>query len=63
MAPHDNLAGQVWEEAIVDVIDSAKGMVVLLSHQSSESQHVRREVARAAECKIPVLPLRLHAEQ
>lgn len=44
MAPRDIPPSADWAESIIDGIDSASGMVLLLSRHSNESPQVRREV-------------------
>ncbi len=59
IAPRDILSSCDWAESIIDGIDSASGMVLLLSRHSNESPQVRREVERAVSRGIPIHPLLL----
>ncbi len=59
IAPRDILSSSDWAESIIDGIDSASGMVLLLSRHSNESPQVRREVERAVSRGIPIHPLLL----
>lgn len=59
IAPRDILSSADWAESIIDGIDSASGMVLLLSRHSNESPQVRREVERAVDKGVPIHPLLL----
>jgi hypothetical protein len=57
-APRDVPYAVDYEEAIVDAISASKLMLLILSVQSNDSKHVKREVQNACreEPQIPVLP-------
>lgn len=59
IAPRNILPAEDWAESIIDGIDSAAGMVLLLSRYSNESPQVRREVERAVDKGITIYPLLL----
>lgn len=59
IAPRDILSSSDWAESIIDGIDSASGMVLLLSRHANESPQVRRELERAVSRGIPIHPLLL----
>lgn len=59
IAPRDILSSCDWAESIIDGIDSASGMVLLLSRHANESPQVRRELERAVSRGIPIHPLLL----
>ena len=44
IAPRDVTPGELYSEAIVHAIDSAKVVVLILSQNAAVSQHVLREV-------------------
>jgi hypothetical protein len=60
IAPRDILPSADWAEQIIDGIDAAWTLLLLLTVASNQSQQVRREVERAVYKKIPVLPLRIN---
>ncbi len=59
MAPRDILPGREWGEAIVTAISEAKTMILIFSAASNESQQVLREVERAVNKKITIVPFRI----
>jgi hypothetical protein len=63
IAPRDILAGMEWGQAIVEAIGSAKVMVLLLSASANKSSQIPKEVDRATNKGVPVLPLRIENVQ
>jgi hypothetical protein len=61
VAPRDVLPGMVWGDAIVRAIETARLMVVVVSGDSNESTHVHREVGRAIEKDVVVVPVRIES--
>lgn len=59
VAPRDIVAGADWSESIVDGIQGAKAMLLILSSHSNISKQVLREIERAANRGIPILPFRI----
>ena len=59
IAPRDVLPGMEWAETIVDAIDGSRVLVLVLSSSSNISPHVMREVGRAVDNSIPIIPLRI----
>ncbi len=59
IAPRDIPSSSDWAESIIDGIDSASSMVLLLSRHSNQSPQVRRELERAVSRGIPIHPLLL----
>ncbi len=59
IAPRDILPGANWGEAIIDALSSSKAMVLIFSANSNESGQVVREVERAINKNIPVIPFRI----
>lgn len=57
MAPRDITSGTEWAESIVNAINTCKVFVLVLSSDSNSSPHVVREVGRAANRGIPILPV------
>lgn len=60
-APRDVIPGQNFAEAILEAIESSRLMVVVLSNQSNQSQHVPREVERAVHHNVVVVPFRIES--
>jgi hypothetical protein len=59
MAPRDILPGAEWGASIVKAIAGAKVMVLIFSGNANESRQVTREVERAVNKGIPVIPVRI----
>ena len=59
IAPRDILAGMSYGEAIVDAIHTAKALVLVFSGHANASPQIEREVERAINQRIPVIPLRI----
>jgi succinate dehydrogenase hydrophobic anchor subunit len=59
IAPRDVEPGAEWASAIVDAIDSCRVMVLVFSSHANDSKQIRREVQRAFDREVPVLPLRI----
>lgn len=59
IAPRDILPGREWADAIIDGINGARTLVVVLSARSNDSVQVAREVERATSKGIPVIPFRI----
>jgi tetratricopeptide (TPR) repeat protein len=48
IAPRDVRPGYDWDEDIIDALDAASGLVLVLSRHSNDSIHVKHEVERAS---------------
>jgi TolB-like protein len=59
IAPRDVMPGALYPDEIVHAIDAAKAIVLVLSQNAADSQHVLREVERAASKRRPVVSLRV----
>jgi TolB-like protein len=59
IAPRDVTPGTFYAEEIVHAIDAAKSIVLILSHNAANSQHVLREVERATSKRHPIVSLRI----
>jgi hypothetical protein len=59
IAPRDVMPGVDWGEAIVKAIGGCRVMVLVFSSHANESNQVRREVQRAFEKGLTVIPLRV----
>src|SRR5512138_1279132 len=59
IAPRDVEPGAEWAGAIVEAIDRCSVMILIFSSHANESKQVRREVQRAFDGDVPVVPLRV----
>jgi hypothetical protein len=59
IAPRDIRPGADWGEAIVDAIHEARVFVLVFSRNANDSPQIKREVERAINKGIPVIPLRI----
>jgi TIR domain/Bacterial SH3 domain len=59
IAPRDILPGMSWGSAIVEAIESTRLMVLLFSSNANASPQIEREVERALNKEVPIVPLRL----
>jgi serine/threonine-protein kinase len=63
IAPRDVPPGALYADAIVRAINEARALVVLLSHHSTGSSHVGKELERASSKRRPIIAVRLDAAQ
>jgi len=60
IAPRDILPGADWGECIIDSINEARAMVLIFSSNANTAQsQIKREVERAVNKGIPVIPFRI----
>lgn len=59
IAPRDVPPGKDYGAAIIDGIETAKALVLVLSEHSNESGFVQKEVERAVSKAKPLLPVRI----
>ena len=59
VAHRDIAGGERWTASIIDALSKSKVMVLILSNESIASPHVHRELERAVEKNIPIIPLRI----
>ena len=59
IAPRDILPSADWGEAIVDAIGGARVFVLVFSSNANASPQIKREVERAINRGIPVVPFRI----
>lgn len=62
-APRDISPSDIWAEAIVTAIESAKIMVVLVTKESIPSKQVLNEISIAVSAGVDILPFRLTGEE
>jgi hypothetical protein len=59
IAPRDILPGMDWGGSIIDAIATSRVMVIVLSSNSNKSPQVKREVERAINKDVIVIPFRI----
>jgi biotin transporter BioY len=59
IAPRDILPGVDWGGAIVDAINASRLMVLVYSAKANDSPQIKREVERAVNRALPVIPFRI----
>lgn len=59
IAPRDIHAGNDWAAAIIDAINSCQLLVLVYSASANESQQIKRELERAVNRGVPMLPFRI----
>ena len=59
IAPRDILPGMEWGEAIIDGINRSRLMVLVFSSSANASPQIRREVERAVNKGLPIIPFRI----
>lgn len=59
LAPRDILPGDSWGGAIIKAIERCKVMVVIFSEHSNASKQVMREVERAVQKDVVIIPFRI----
>ena len=59
VAPRDILPGMEWGEGIIDGINRSRVMVLVFSSNANASPQIRREVERAVNKGLPIIPFRI----
>ena len=59
IAPRNIVPGRMWSEAIIDGINGCRVVVLIFSSRSNASPQVLREVERAVNKRIPIVPFRV----
>jgi len=59
IAPRDSPPGSPWDGANVDAIDRCRAVVLIFSSHANQSKQVHREVQRAFDSELPVVPFRI----
>lgn len=62
-APRDIEPGTDWAAAIIDAIESSRAFVLVFTSHSNVSQQVMREVSKAVQQGIPIIPFKLTKEE
>ena len=59
IAPRDIIPGADWGETIVDALHASRALVLVFSANANLSQQIKREVERAVNAGLPIIPLRI----
>lgn len=59
IAPRDVTPGMEWSECIIDAIEQTRVMVLVFTTDANTSPQIRREVERAVNHGVAILPLRI----
>ena len=59
IAPRDVQAGVSYAGSIIDAINASKAMVLIFSGAANASPQIEREIERAANHRLPILPFRI----
>ena len=59
IAPRDILPGMEWGGAIVDAINASRVMVLVYSAKANDSPQIKREVERAVNRGLSIIPFRI----
>lgn len=59
VAPRDIVPGKEWSASIIDAISECRAMVVIFSSHSDASSQVKREVERAVNKNVALVPFRI----
>lgn len=59
IAPRDITPGADWGETIVEAIHSSRAFLLIFSGNANTSQQIKREVERAVNRGLPVIPMRI----
>jgi len=63
IAPRDVPPGALYADAIVRAINEARALILILSHNSTGSSHVGKELERASSKRKPIIAVRVDAAQ
>ena len=59
IAPRDIIPGADWGESIIDALNQSRAFVLVFSSNANSSPQIKREVERAVNQGLPVIPLRI----
>src|ERR1700730_4661732 len=59
IAPRDVRAGGEYGAAIIDAIDRCGVMVLIFSSSANDSRQIHREIERAVNKEVPIVPVRI----
>jgi len=59
IAPRDIVPGMDWGEAIIEALQTSRVMVLVFSSHANSSQQIRRELERAVDRGLIIIPVRI----
>src|SRR5206468_491173 len=59
VAPRDVVPGADWGESIINAIESSRIMILIFSKNANESSQIKREVERAVNKEVYIIPFRI----
>jgi hypothetical protein len=59
VAPRDVMPGASWAASIVSAIEGSKLMLLIFSENANESPQIEREIERAVDHRVPIVPFRV----
>ena len=59
IAPRDILPGVDWGESVINALNQSRAFVLVFSSNANASPQIKREVERAVNRGLPVIPLRI----
>ncbi len=59
VAPRDVIPGADWGESIINAIESSRLMILIFSKSANESSQIKREVERAVNKEVYIIPFRI----
>jgi hypothetical protein len=59
IAPRDIIPGADWSESIINALNQSRAFVLVFSSYANSSPQIKREVERAVNQRLPVIPLRI----
>ena len=62
VAPRDIVPGTEWGQAIIDGINTADVFLLVFSNNANTSPQILREVERAVNRGLPIIPFRIEVE-
>jgi len=59
LGQRDIMPGKNWGESIMEALDACRTVVLILTSKAIGSQHVVREIERAVDRRLPIVPFRV----
>jgi len=59
IAPRDILPGADWPESIINALENSRALILVFSSHANRSQQIKKEVERAVNHGLPVIPVRI----
>jgi hypothetical protein len=59
VAPRDIAPGADWMESIMEALNECRAVVLIFSKSANESRQIKREINRAIDKGLPIIPFRI----